>query len=273
MFGSILATDRRQILLQGLSSIPTLTLLRRRLVNHHFRDLIERIIRKRLLVTIALNNWRLIIECYHPSRSQTEQYFFCDYQGTPGLDQLLDEKGENRLMSLLSYFKPTKETPERSFVRPHPAGDIPGSRTMDQTPRPKRTVADPVRRDINLESHENFSQLMFDASLVKLGPKKGVFDAVAEILDRRPIRIFRDWLSEQAKVTESKDSRSNAQKPGAQLLWVDESTKRAGLDVEVREKRWRSAMPILISRDEDQALSYSMDLQGQSHRKSSCMLV
>lgn len=175
-------------------------------------------------------------------------------------------------MQLLSFFKPTKETPERSFLRQHPAGDIPGSRTMDQRPRPEPTVADPVRRNINLEGHENFSQLMFDASLVKLGPKKGVFDAVAGILDRKPIRIFRNWLSEQAKVTESKDNPSNAQKPGAQLLWVDEGTKRAGLEVEVRERRWRSAMPILISRDEDQAMSYSMDLQGQSHGKSSSIL-
>ena len=54
-------------------------------VSHRFRNIIFRIICKRLLFAASLTNATLIVKPYHPSSRNTEPYLFCDYLGTPGL--------------------------------------------------------------------------------------------------------------------------------------------------------------------------------------------
>lgn len=47
------------------------------------------------------------------------------------------------------------------------------------------------------------------------------------------------------------------------MLWVDQN-KVVGLRVRVEEKKGRRDLPVLVHKDEDQAISYSLELEGKS---------
>ena len=252
-----------------------------RSVSRRFCGLIDHIVHVRLLRAASLCEWKLIIECYHPTTQHTEPYVFCEYLGTPGLSldgarQSLDNPSRgtpSKLTELLARFKPTRNSPEKSTERSHPAGDIPGSRTMAAATASRPSVEESVSQTVKLDSHENFSQLMFMASLVKLGPRKGVFEALVEVFETKTIRVFRDWLRHQDQLNKARSRRRNEAEseidgePGEQtqdreLIWIDEHTKIAQLDIEAKELRWKKDRPILIMRDEDEAVSYRLELKG-----------
>ncbi|KAL9125229.1 MAG: hypothetical protein Q9217_005531 [Psora testacea] len=280
-------TDSSQILLHALYTIPTLPLLCARAVNHRFRNLIEHIVHSRLLVAASLADWKLIVECYHPSSQYSEPYVFCEYLGTPALGsdtacqalvQSFPIGGLRGLKGIFAHFRPTLKTPETRMTHPHPMDDPLGSRTTEVADLARPSDEEPVKRTVNLDSYENFSQLMFNASLVRLGRRKGVFLDLADVLDVKTVRVFRDWLCRKAQAAleakpRARDELGNEQSQGDgtdgrqhELVWVDESTKIAGLDIEVREVRRRD-MPILISRDEDQPVGYCLELKGASLRR------
>ena len=283
----IMGTDFLKILVHVLNYFQTLPLLQCRAVSHRFQNLIIRIIHGRLLRAATLDDRKLILECYHPSAQYTEPYLYCDYLGSPGLSD--DVEGQGRIyqiandpnsrgtfQKLYSHFRPTRKDLE-PIVRPHPAGDIPGTRTSDaaglsRSPRDAETV----RQNVSLEAHELFSQLCFSAGLVQVGPRRGVFLSNIDIVDRKTIRIWRQWLAEMARKREegynsaakassgdlleaSNDSGDDLE----QLIWVDQN-KIAGLKLYVKERKWRRDMPLLIHKDEDQAVSYSLELEGSS---------
>ena len=89
-------------------------------------------------------------------------------------------------------------TPEIFNNRRHPAGGAPGSQTGHVRSASEHAEERPVERVLHLDSDENFSQLIFSASLVQLGPARGVFKALAEVVDKKAVRIFRKWLSDRA---------------------------------------------------------------------------
>lgn len=89
-------------------------------------------------------------------------------------------------------------TPERSNNRRDPAGGAPGSKNVEVRSEAEHAEERPVERVLHLDSDENFSQLIFSASLVQLGPARGVFKALAEVIDKKAVRIFRKWLSDRA---------------------------------------------------------------------------
>ena len=200
---------------------------------------------------------------------RSEKYNFCEYLGTPGLDYRLcagEGYGPGWLKELLAHFRPTTTTPELSLTRPHPAGDIPGSRTMDLAAESAPSSEEPVKRNVFLESYDNFSQFMFSTSLVQLGPAKGVFNALAEVMDRQTIRIFRSWLAQRARET-AKASDAELPITAPQQLWVD-NDQTARLDIGVEELRWRGNAPILIGAEEDEAMTYSLEIRSEYSRES-----
>ena len=102
---------------------------------------------------------------------------------------------------------------------------------------------------------------MFSASLVKLGPRKGVFEGLADVLEKKAMRLFRDWLAQLCSKKASPHDPNDADN-GA-IIWVDENSKTASLDVGVKELRWSRDMPILVGRDEEQPVTYSVEFKGQ----------
>ncbi len=273
-------TEGYEVLIHVLACLDTLTLLRTRVVAHRFQRLIIRIIHARLLQAAALKDRKLILECYHPSAQYTEPYLHCDYLGTPGLSgqtpgqgfiyELADENsGEGTLRKLYSHFRPTRNDPQQITYYSHPAGDVSGSRTSERAAARSSMQTEVISQNVNLEADELFTQLRFLASLVEIGPRRGFFISIQNIVEQKTTRIFRTWLAEKAKKAKDTEvGRSKASLRGTlgeddSILWMDRN-RVAGLKVRVQERGWRENVPILLHRDEDQAVSYSLELQGTS---------
>lgn len=279
--------DGGKVLVHVLDQFQTQPLLQYRAVSHRFQNLIIRIIHGRLLRAASLRNRKLILECYHPSAQYTEPYLYCDYLGTPGLSDNVEGQGtiyeiaddpasERTLQKLYSHFRPTRKDLESSLVRSHPAGDVPGSRTSEAAESRRQTrEAEAVRQTVSLEAHELFSQLCFSVGLVQVGPRRGVFLSNVDAVEKKTFRIWRHWLAEMAKcaeeeavntsfASESQPIEGSENKNGSpdQLIWVDQN-KVAGLKVWVTERKWQRDTPILILKDEDHAVSYSLELKGR----------
>ena len=224
----------------------------------------------------SLKDRKLILECYHPSAQYTEPYLFCDYLGTPGLSDEIEGQGwiyegaENdgrlgRLRGLYSRFRPTRPEADPPF-RSHPAGDVPGSRTYPESPslaavQPVELVA----QTINLDSHELFSQLCVSVNLVQTGPRRGVFLSCIDVLKKTTPRIWREWLADGAKSTNSPTlelTDLDDLDQSRRIIWVD-NARNIGMRAHVRERKWRRDAPILMPKDEDEAVSYSVELEGK----------
>lgn len=265
-----------------LYEFTTLPLLHMRAVNHRFQNLIIRIVHGRLLLAASLDDRKLIFECYHPSAQYTEPYLFCDYLGTPGLsDSVAGEgsiyeahTGDGLLRKLYSRFKPTRRKPHSRSSIAHPAGDVPGSRTSDlaaSRSEKQEETDDIVKRIVNFDAHENFSQLVFSTDLVQLGPHRGLFTDMVRVNGKTTLRIFREWAAQRALQTrlsgvpsadnvEETDPRSMND---CELTWLDDLKQKAGVRIRVEERKWSRDTPILFRTDEEQALAYSMELQGK----------
>ena len=274
-----LYADRSKILIHVLDFIPTQWLLLTRLVCNRFSDLIARVIRERLVRAALFTDRRLILECYHPSAQYTEPYLYCEYLGTPGLkDEIRDQSRicevpddqaakEGTLEKVYSHFRPTRKDPETKIYRSHPAGDVPGSRTSEIANRVRKSSErSTVSQNVSLEAHELFTQLHFLVAVVQTGPRPGLFLSVENLIDKTQ-RIFRNWLAERAEaiqnhekcVTNGVTDELGHEADG--MLWIDQN-RVVGLRLRVEERKGRKKLPILYRKDEDQAISYSLELEG-----------
>jgi hypothetical protein len=169
------------------------------------------------------------------------------------------------LGGLYSRFRPERPEQEKKVPRPHPAG---GAGTAYIYSNDLSEISGPenlVSHNVNLESHELFSQLCSVANLVEMGPRRGVFLSCVN-LSEGVVRIWREWLAEQAKQKE-RDAEGSGDISGKgrrdSMLWVD-GRNNVGLKVRVSQKKWNRQYPILMHRDEDEAVSYSVELEGRS---------
>lgn len=252
-----------------------------RSVNHRFQNLIIRIVHGRLLLAASLEDRKLILECYHPSAQYTEPYLFCDYLGTPGLSNTIAGQGsiyeahtgDSLLRNLYSHFRPTREKLRSKASRSRLAGGRSGIHTSDTatcSSEGQAKAANEVKRIVNLDAHENFSQLVFSVDLVQLGPHRGLFTDIVKVNDKTTMRIFRHWASSQAAETQRSqmidtiESKPNPlqEKRDSVLKWIDDN-KKAGMKIRVEERKLKREAPLLLRTDEDHAVSYSMELQGK----------
>lgn len=102
-------------------------------------------------------------------------------------------------------------------------------------------------------------------SLVQEGPRRGVFLSCVDVLKKTTPRIWRQWLANNVEnsagpsleTTDLSDERHCKR-----IVWVD-SACNVGIRVHVKERQWRRNLPILVHRDEQQAASYSIELEGK----------
>ena len=173
---------------------------------------------------------------------------------------------------------------EEKRPRRHPAGDVPGhpgtstsfpSRASENDSNPE----DLVSHNITLEAHELFSQLCGCVNLVKVGPRRGLFLSCVSV-GEGVMRIWREWLAEMTRLAPN-SSRGDVSEPVSmpksngkarngngteageeRMVWIDNG-KNVGIKVAVRERKWRRDQPILVSREEDIAVSYAIGFEGQ----------
>ena len=173
---------------------------------------------------------------------------------------------------MYSRFRPTRRDPDSKLYHSYSASDVAGPNARDRLLLLDDAAEnESVRQTLNLEAHELFTQLQFTACLVQLGPRRGVFLNLEAIVEKKTIRIRREWL---AKESERKDipkkthshydpNELDIQREGdadsSPAIWVDHN-RTVGLKVRVRERKWRKDAHILMHRDE--AFSYSLELEG-----------
>lgn len=255
-----------KLLINALSLFSTRQLLPIASTCHRFHDLIIRIIHHRLIAAASLKDHKLVLECFHPSTKLITPYLFCDYLGTDGLSDDVVGEGDlykdvndtgrlGKMSGLYSHFRPVQPEERRVWTR-HPAG---GARTV-LVPQSEEEL---VSHDIDLESHEFFSQLCTITNIVKVGPKRGLFLSCVNI-GEGVIRVFRAWLLKRAEASErhidTPEERENC------ILWAD-TEKHIGLRVKVL-KREEETAPVLLSRDEEAPVYYKLQFEGMSIRGS-----
>lgn len=262
--------------MQVLSYLPTQHVLFVTPVSRRMHALALRLVHNRLSIAAGLNGHTLILECYHPSAKLTTSSLFCTSLGTDGLEDALDFGGQQEvgrvthLGSLYSRFQPQRketETPTTRWVR---AGDIPGSRTYPVHAAPGESSARKsgilVTETVSLDSHELFSQLCCVANLVKLGPRRFITSMVTPPISDGMIRVWRDWLARQVNGEQRLEAKlASDPRKDPSVLWVNNAPPNAvGIKCRTRECRWRQDNPVLISSEEDVAVSYDLDFEGKS---------
>jgi hypothetical protein len=181
-----------------------------------------RILHYRLLIAAALEEYKLILECYHPSCKATEPYLLCTYLGTDGLSDKHEGQGSlyegcgstghlGRLGALYSRFRPKQpEGEQRLWGSRHgpPIGAINGGAEASSTNTTgMESGANGATRDdtngsnalvshtVTLDEFEVFSQLCAVVNLVHRSPFPTCVNLVEGI-----VRLWREWLAEQARL-------------------------------------------------------------------------
>jgi len=275
-----------QLFLHLLTPIPTPDLLPLTTISRRIYSLILRILQNRLLAASELRDHTLLLECYHPSAKLTEPPYFCAYHGTDGLSQYdgsgprascVGQLGE--MHNMYSHFKPHRRHLETGGRRvlPRP-GDILGSRTFPGTVQDTGDD-ETVKQTLSLDTGELFTQVVAQVNLVKIGPRNGLFTCFVGVEDD-VMRVWREWLRNTAAKGPA-PSHIITQQPvklagkgrsvahgvdeididDARILWVNEA-KNTGLKFNVRERRHRSDVPILIRNDEDIPATYEIEYLG-----------
>jgi hypothetical protein len=210
---------------------------------------------QRLLEAANNQDHKIILECFHPASKFSSPYLSCNYLSThaisklhPQLDTALKHESNINVAELYSNFLPVKPVMERRAPRSHPAGGPIPVIIMSNARVDEHDTF--VCQNVNLDSYELFSQLCTTVSLVKTGPKRGLFISSTKVAEGTA-RIKRHWLAEQA------------QDGTAQILWAD-IHDTIGLKIRVVERTdGPVAMPVMRSRnDEDPAVNYTLIIEG-----------
>ena len=278
-----------ELILHILSSFSSQDLLNVAPVSRRLHALVIRLILNRLTVAANPPDHTLLLECYHPSARLNEPTLYCTYLRTPGLHQSLEcEQASTddtpigrlgQLRTLYSSFQPQRKLPDPlSPPPPHPAGDVPGSRTHPSSSSSRarfeeQAANDCVKQVLSLEGHELFTQLCAVATLVRPGPRRGLFSSIQPV-EEGVVRVWRGWL--KMMVDDGRPDAGSSAQPERQgvgstieevqkderILWID-LKKNVGLRLKIAQWEWRRHMPVLWNADEDDvAVSYEVEYQG-----------
>lgn len=260
---------RPELLYTILEPLTTSVVLTISPTSRRVHALCVRLLHNRLSLASSLAQHVLYLEAYPPSAKLTAGGLYCASLGTPHLESVLespDDAGKiGRLGTLYSVFRPQRTEPrKRTSRRP---GDIPGSRTFaDPDPaqppsRNDREKPDSIGETVSLDAHELFAQLCAVIHMVKIG-RQNQFTQLVEVCDGT-IRVWRDWLKEQAEAkTQAGSPDYSIVTQDQRILWVNKGKHTVGIRCSVKEKKWASANPVLVSNEDDIAVSYYVEFEG-----------
>lgn len=243
-----------------------------------------------MLLAAALPEYKVILEAYHPSRKYTDPYLFCTYLGTDGLSSKHEGEGSlyqdcegasgrlAKLGSVYSRFRPEHPSVEGSM----PARRIAGA-TLVQASNgtPSQPIyansgdggAKKIVHTVNLDPEELFGQFCAYASLVRLGPRRGVFLSTVQIVKGGTgvIRVWREWLQERARETADAKDQDQQHPEGMtsscldiwedkNILWTDYK-RNVGLKVRIKDMQ-RRFTALSAPMEDDLPLSFAVEIQG-----------
>lgn len=186
-----------------------------------------------------------MLECYRPAAKISTPYLMCRYLRckTRGIEIGADDQPPvlSDMGKLYSSFKP--HMAEENMKRRQPLGGV----VNDD---------DTAREDLFLDEGELFSQLCAVTSLVKTGPRAGLFLGLVNISEG-VLRVWREWLTEVAtpirEVDESLDSN--------QILWVD-AAKNVGVRFRVMPGPMER-MPVISGPNDQPPIAYKLEYEGK----------
>ncbi|KIW33041.1 uncharacterized protein PV07_04543 [Cladophialophora immunda] len=267
-----------EILVSTLSGFATQDLLPLVVVSRRFHSIILRILHFRLLLAAALPDYKLILEAYHPSKRYSDPYLFCTYLGTDGLSSKHEGEGslyedcdgeEGRLAKLgglYSRFRPERPGVQGSMPARRIAGAVLNTTSSSTTATTGTTGTTPIYADggdggftkvthtLNLDADELFGQFCAYASLVRLGPRRGVFLSNVHIVrsGQGVMRVWKQWLQDRAQDLWQQEQETEDVQMGPtptmscptigadkNIMWTD-YRKNVGLRVAVRDRNERS---------------------------------
>ncbi|KAI3337917.1 F-box domain-containing protein, variant [Ustulina deusta] len=241
-----------ELIINALDSLPTRSLLPLAAVSRRFRGLVGRLHYYRLVEATALQGRELVLECYHPCDRVSAPSLFCKYLATDGLPEAGEDADLEDLNQLYTRFKlylGDENQRPRSRWSTTSANDATEESLTQKAPS----------YDVNLDAGDLFTQLCAVTNLVKVGPKRGLFLSIDNVTDG-VIRVWRDWLREQAErsaTEQQQDGQTRLDDPS--ILWIGTS-KNVGVRFRVVPKE-EGQTPLLLSRDEDPAVSYTLEYQ------------
>ncbi|CAK1363801.1 hypothetical protein CB0940_04196 [Cercospora beticola] len=283
-----------EILLNILSGFPSKELIHFSTTNRHFHSLVVRLLHRRLQTAASLDGYTLYLECGPPAAKWTLQKVLCTALGTGDMQDLSNdiEQGNKqvgiigRMGRLRSRFRPvTKEPDWLSIPRPHPAGDIPGSRTYvpaEAAAAKLRDAGNAVTRTIGIDADCLFSQL---ETFAFLGRREGTLGIMCNIVEvcRGTIRVWREWLSKQCESKQWTDGEQIAiiheddagnrkarsesisyisdPHKDSSILWLNTGAYESGIKFRVKEQKWRRDQPLFASSSYEIPVSYVVELE------------
>ncbi|RMZ79281.1 hypothetical protein DV737_g3501, partial [Chaetothyriales sp. CBS 132003] len=231
-----------EILVSILTPFLATELLRLAVVCRRFHSLIIRILHFRLVLAPSLPEYKLILEAYHPSKRYFDPHLFCTYLRTDGLSTL-DDGAEgvhgigyfSAMGRLYSRFRPE---------RPELAGTMPLRRIAGAAPAQAQngSIVQPIYRNagdggterivhsVHLDPEELFGQFCAYSSLVRLGPRRGLFLGIVPIVkpNQGTMRVWKNWLCERAREARRRHSEEEDPiTPGPEagqdpdIMWID----------------------------------------------------
>lgn len=248
------------------------------------------------------SEYKILLEAYHPSRRYTGPYLFCTYLGTDGLTAINEQNRTlDRLNSFYSRFRPEYPNVEGSLPARRIAGATPvlsvaatggpgtgqpqadGWSTTAGLSTPVYANAGDggvkkIKHWIHLDGGELFGQFCAYSSLVRLGPRRGVFLSTVNVVEpgQGIIRVWRDWLTERCRVDcKDLDAGLNQDEELIQptiecypdlttdraILWID-YTKTVGLRLKVNDRSPDKRVLSDALDADDEPLFCEMEIEG-----------
>jgi len=114
---------------------------------------------------------------------------------------------------------------------------------------------------MHLDSTELFTQLCARTFAAIPGTKPNIYRDYIDVNDG-VVRVFRNWLAEEAK-----DSTQTAEKPHAGIVWANDG-EQVGIRLKVKKRAWHrtAAVPLLRAASEDMPVSYEIQYEGKRLR-------
>lgn len=174
-----------------------------------------------------------------------------------------DAEGFGKLKGLYSHFRPLLPEEVHRMRRRRA-----GSWGFDQSNSLSEIQTELVCQNVQLESHEPFSQLCTLTKLVKEGQKPGIFSSWVNI-SGGVIRVWRDWLAERCRSLPTPNNQSSrhssnaddCKEPNRCLLWAD---PRENIGLRIRVVK-REDIPATTQNNpnEEASVSYTLEYEGE----------
>ncbi|KAK7750514.1 hypothetical protein SLS62_007593 [Diatrype stigma] len=246
-----------EVLIQILSLFPTRKLLPLAAVSRRLAAAVGRLHYSRLHEASLLKDHEMILECYHPSVKISTPTLFCEYLGTDGLDEAGQDVKFGDMNALYTRFRPYLSD---EHLRPRVR--YPTRRAAEGAEGAENPLAEELpTHDIHLDAGERFSQLCTVASLIKVGPRRGLFLSIANVTDGW-VRVFRSWLDTQARSpTGSQQRAGHIGEDDEPIIWTS-AAKDIGLKFRVVTKDSPHA-PVFVDANEEPPASYVLQYEGK----------